>query len=85
MSGDKTALNNLGWCYKNGKGCTQDYAKAISLFEQSRTAAAFRHLGEIYELGLGVTQDKTEALRYYQVSAEKGNKFARQKVKELSE
>ncbi len=82
---NKTALNNLGWCYMNGRGCTQDYTMAISLFEQSGIATSYYLLGKIYELGLGVSADKDKALNYYRTAAEMGNEFAQEKIRALSE
>lgn len=84
-SGSKTGVNNLGWCYKTGRGCNQDYAKAKELFEQAGTASSCCHLGDLYWDGLGVQVDKERALQYYRTAANDGSKRAIQKLKELTE
>ena len=45
-----TAWNNLGWLYKNGYGCQQDYSEAYRSFKKAiecGTKKAFKHLSEI--------------------------------------
>lgn len=45
-----TAWNNLGWLYKNGYGCQQDYAEACRSFKKAiecGTKKAFKHLAEV--------------------------------------
>ena len=56
-----TAWNNLGWLYKNGYGCQQNYAEACQLFKKAVECGikkAFKHLAEIALLS------KEEALPY---------------------
>ncbi len=85
---DVTALNNLGWLLKNGRGCTVDYEKAHKLFEEaakSGKASSLYHLGDMYENGLGVPKSFETAIDYYQRAAEKGNVKAKNKLKELKQ
>lgn len=45
-----TAWNNLGWLYKNGYGCQQDYFEACRNFKKSvecGTKKAYKHLAQI--------------------------------------
>lgn len=85
---DATALNNLGWLLKNGRGCTVDYEKAHKLFEEaakSGKASPLYHLGDMYENGLGVPKSFETAIDYYQRAAEKGDMKAKNKLKELKQ
>ncbi len=34
--GNATAVHNLGWAYKEGRGCTRDYEMARKLFEKAK-------------------------------------------------
>lgn len=61
-TGDKIALHNLGWVYKEGRGCSIDYKRARELFEKAGKADSFYHLGDIYERGLGV-QDNIKKIK----------------------
>lgn len=83
-SNNRAAINNLGWLYKNGRGCTQDYVMAKLLFEraaQMGSSASFFHLGELYEKGLGVKQDLEYAKGMYIESADRGNDRAKNRLK----
>ena len=66
--GDAYAQNNLGVCYKNGQGVTQDYYEAVKWYrkaaEQGHARAQF-NLGVCYKNGQGVTQDYYEAVKWY--------------------
>lgn len=70
-TGNKTAQNNLGWMYKNGRGCETDYSIALQLFKDAGTVSSFYHLGEMFEEGLGVTVDLNKAIEYYKQGAKK--------------
>lgn len=77
---NKTAINNLGWMYKVGRGCTINYERAKELFEKAAdlgVATSYLHLGEIYEEGLGVKIDIEKAKEYYRTAIEMGNEKAR--------
>lgn len=85
-SDNRTAINNLAWMYKVGRGCEQDYIKARVLFERSADlgcAAAFYHLGTMYEKELGVNKDLDTARKMYETAAEKGHKKAKEQLASL--
>lgn len=83
-TGDKTAMHNLGWLYKNGRGCSIDYKVARELFESAEKPNSFFWLGNIYENGLGVSIDMQKALEYYRIAAEKGSEKAINRLKEIT-
>ena len=73
-----SAQYNLGVCYYNGYGVTQDYAEAVSWYRKSAEqghASAQYNLGFCYVVGRGVAQDYQEAVSWFRKSAEQG--FAR--------
>ena len=73
---------NLGVMYAQGEGVSQDFAQAISLWEQ---AAAQKHdsavtaqfyLGVIYHDGRGISQDFSQAKEWYRKACDNGNQQA---------
>lgn len=70
--GDKQAMHNLGWMYKNGRGCSVDYEAARQLF-----LSAGRPSGDMYEHGLGIPADLAIAMEYYSRGAEEGSEKAK--------
>lgn len=85
--GDKIAINNLAWMYKNGRGCKQNYELSLILFELSsklQVKSSYYHLGDIYENGLGVQKDLQKAIEYYRQGMELGNEKAKERFLELS-
>ena len=82
-SDNRTAINNLAWMYKVGRGCEQDYLKAKCLFERSADmdcAASYYHLGTMYEDGLGVDKDIEQAMNLYKLAADRGSKKAQERL-----
>lgn len=75
--------NNLGWMYKNGRGCSVDYPKAKTLFESSDAKGSYYHLGDMYEKGLGVGIDIDKAISLYKTAAEKGHIKAKERLDKL--
>ena len=60
--------DNVGYCYEEGVGVEQDYAKAAECYElatKSNSGMAWYDLGWMYEDGLGVEQDLGKALECY--------------------
>jgi len=55
-----------------GKGVSQDYAKAIEWFRKRplKIMAAENNLGELYLEGKGVPEDKAEALKLFRKGAD---------------
>lgn len=82
-SGNKVAINNLGWMYKKGRGCAVDYGRAMELFEKAGRAASLYHLGDMYENGLGVDTDIEKAIALYETASERGNKKAKKRLAEI--
>ena len=62
--------------YENGRGVSQDYAKAAEWFRKSAeqgNADAQYNLGIMYGTGMGISQDYAKAVEWYRKSAEQGN------------
>lgn len=85
QSGNKTAIHNLAWVYKEGRGCDIDYKKAEELFKKASRPNSFYYLGDIYENGLDVTKNMEKALEYYKLGAERGSQIAIKHLKEINE
>ena len=66
-AGNARAQNNLGDCYYEGKGVTQDYKEAVKWYTKSAEQGDWMgqtNLGKCYLEGKGVAQDKEEAVRW---------------------
>ena len=78
--GDATAQYYLGYMYENGRGVSQDNAKAMEWFrksaEQGNTDAQYQ-LGYMYHNGIGVSKDHTKAAEWYSKAAKGGDVRAR--------
>ena len=77
--GSLYALACLGFCYCEGKGCTQNFAKGLALIRKSadkNNPMGQNIMGVCYERGYGVIQDYVEAVKWYQKSAKQGYKTA---------
>lgn len=66
--GDKWCCPMLAYCYLEGKGCRQDYARAKYLLELTDREIPRTNycLGRIYAEGLGVPQDIPKGVAYFQ-------------------
>ena len=77
--GDAIAQFNLGVMYDNGRGVTQDYARAIAWYkkaaEQGNASAQF-NLGLMYAKGRGVPQDYVRAHMWWNLAAALGDEDA---------
>ena len=85
-SDNRSAVNNLAWLYKMGRGCEQNYGKAKELFERAAAmdcTASYFHLGTMYEEGLGIDIDLILAKKMYEIAAEKGHKKASERLEGL--
>ena len=70
--GDAEAQNNLGKCYRDGIGVSQDYAEAAKWFQRSAeqgNADAQNNLGARYHTGTGVPLSHSEAVKWYRLLA----------------
>ena len=83
---NKNAQNDLGNCYYNGRGVTQDYYEAVKWFRKAAeqgNANAMSWMGYIFENGEGVTKDLQEAIRWYKLGAKKGEDFSKKALERL--
>lgn len=86
-SDNRSAVNNLAWLYKEGRGCKVDYGRAKELFERAAKldcTASYYHLGTMYEEGLGTDIDLSLAKEMYKIATEKGHKKASERLECLS-
>ncbi len=78
-SGDNKALFEIGDRYMDGRGLTNDYAKAAEWYrlaaERGFAPAQYR-IGNFYEKGLGVERDAVKAKHWYELAANQGNASA---------
>lgn len=78
-NGDSKALFEIGNNYMDGRGVSNDFAKAAEWYnlaaERGFAPAQYR-IGNFYEKGLGLTRDLAKAKTYYQLAAEQGNASA---------
>ena len=66
--GNSVAMNSLGYCYNEGKGCDQNLTKAFEQYEKSAKlgySAAMYRVGICYENGEGVKRNSNKALEWY--------------------
>ncbi len=66
-AGEPQGMNNLGCCYRDGDGGSQDITKAIALFKQADekyNMMATQNLAQIY-YDDGPLQDHAQALKYF--------------------
>ena len=85
-SNKKVAINNLGWMFKNGRGCETDYKKARDCFEKASemgNATSSFHLGTMYEEGLGVNVDVDKAIKMYKIAAENNHRKAKERLEQI--
>ena len=76
--GDTEAQMELGKCYYNGKGISQDIEKALLWYEKSATSdphCAWT-LADMYFQGENIEQDKKIALIWYEFAANKYAEYA---------
>ena len=73
--GEARAQNDLGVCYHQGKGITQNYSQAVYWYrkaaEQDNTAAQY-NLGLCYYYGYGISEDYYQAVYWYRKAANQG-------------
>ncbi len=79
----RSAINNLGWTFKKGRGTKQDYDRARELFEKASSlgcSSSYFHLGDMYENGMGVDKSLDKAIEYYQKGADLKNETCRERL-----
>ncbi len=78
-SGDNSWENNVGLCFRNGFGTSQDYEKAIGWFTRAArggSATAQFNLGGMYYEGGGVEKDLKLAVEWYTRAAQQREELA---------
>lgn len=78
---DNEILENLAYCYEEGKGTQQDYGKAAQLYARAANNGsdyALLNLGHYYLNGWGVQKDTVRALSLWDRAADHGYDFANQ-------
>ena len=78
---DNEILENLAYCYEEGKGTQQDYGKAIQFLARAANNGsdyALLNLGHYYMNGWGVAKDSIRALALWDRAADHGYDFANQ-------
>ena len=80
-SDDNEILENLAYCYEEGKGTQQDYGKAAQMLARAANNGsdyALLNLGHYYMNGWGVAKDTVRALALWDRAADHGYEFANQ-------
>ena len=79
----QSGLCNLGWCYENGRGVSQNYSEAAKWYSKSAeqgNAGAQNNLGKCYYNGIGVVKNRTEAVKWLKLAAAQGNEMAKKNM-----
>lgn len=69
----------VGYFYRNGIGCSENYRSAVTYYRQAANRGnlmATNNLGFCYQHGYGVEEDGNKAMYYYTQAAEKGYSVA---------
>lgn len=69
----------LGFCYEEGCGIKQDYAKAFDCYKQAANAGLSRaqlELGSCYRNGQGTAKDEKKAVEWFKKAAKQGEAVA---------
>lgn len=77
--GDAVAMMQLGRCYENGVGVTQDILRAVVCYCQAARQGnmeAVVRLGWCYQAGIGVAENRERAIKCYSYAAERGCSIA---------
>lgn len=80
-NGDNEILENLAYCYEEGKGTEQNYSKAAQLYARAANNGsdfALLNLGHYLLNGWGVQKDTVRALQLWDRAADHGYDFANQ-------
>ena len=81
--GNPMAMNNLGFCYQNGKGVNMDNEIAVYWFQKAVDAnydVAFANLSICYRDGIGVKKNIKKAVELLKKGVELGNTFCMQQL-----
>jgi len=73
--------------YQYGKGCSEDFGKAVKYYklaaDQGHPDAEY-FMGYMFEYGRGVANNKDEAVRWYTLAMQHGNEDAKIALKRLA-
>ena len=84
--GNADAMNDLGALYSNGRGCEQDYKKAVAYYEMSAKLGhrcATENLGYCYYYGRSVPKDYEKAFLYFSLGAFEGRTISLYKIGDM--
>ena len=79
MRGCAEAMNNLGYCFRFGRGVRKNEKKAFGCFRAAARrgcAGAQYNLGLCYASGSGVAQNEEQALEWLRRAAQAGSEGA---------
>ena len=82
------ALNNLGECYRFGRGTNKVPAKAVAVYRQAADLGhvlAQTNLAWCYAQGFGVEQDQKQADAWYAKAAKRGDEWSQQYLAGLNQ
>ncbi len=85
-TGDCRAMNDLGALYYDGRGCEQDYTKAVIYYRmaaQNGSRKAQENLGYCYYYGRNVPVDHEKAFHYFALGAFDGHVISLYKIGDM--
>lgn len=88
LKGCAEAMNNLGYCFRFGRGVRKNEKKAFGCFRAAARrgcVGAQYNLGLCYAVGSGVEQNDAEAHAWLRRAAEGGNEAAIKMVRAFPE
>ena len=83
---DVSAMNDLGYMYRQGWGVPQTYSEALHWFRKAAErydSYAEYNMGQMFENGWGVEKDMEEGIRWFRRSAARGHEWAAKRLEEL--
>ncbi|MFH1706626.1 MAG: tetratricopeptide repeat protein [Planctomycetota bacterium] len=85
--GDNSGLCDVGFCYRNGHGVEQDFAKALPYYrkaaDQGCPTGAY-WLAHAFEHGESVAKDIATALKWYRIASARGDADADEALARLT-
>lgn len=84
--GDSYAMNDLGALYYDGRGCEQDFSKAVFYYEMAAKQGnmqAQENLGYCYYYGRDVEVDYEKAFHYFALGAFNGHLISLYKIGDM--
>ncbi|MBQ2110539.1 MAG: sel1 repeat family protein [Clostridia bacterium] len=84
--GNANAMNDLGALYYDGRGCEQDFTKAVHYYHmaaQNGSSQAQENLGYCYYYGRNMPVDYEKAFRYFALGAFRGRLISLYKIGDM--